>query len=343
MHEKFLLRPIEEKDLPQLLNFAKEAGYGLNLLSTDPDVMKSRIQCSLQSFAQTNTEIERKYFFILEGVSEHKAIGVVAIKGCIGHPWPFYKYKVSTLSQSSSVLNQEFPHQLLTVASDHQEVTEFGGVFLKAEYQKKGIGAFMLRSRCLFIADFPDLFSDRIISDLRGVSDSKGYSPFWSSLGERFFKMSYAQASHLKSVDGPHYMIELMPQHPIYVDLLSAEAQAVIGLAHDQTQGVKKILEKEKFKFTHYVDIFDAGPILEAKKSNLTSLVESRKAVLVKCEKSLESGELAWITNSCMDFRAIEARIAFAETGEVILTIETATLLKLQTGDTLRYLLIERK
>lgn len=59
------------------------------------------------------------------------------------------------------------------------------------------------------------------------------------------------------------FIAELMPKHPIYTHFLSEEAQAVIGEVHPQTAPARAVLEKEGFRYRHYIDIFDGGPTLE--------------------------------------------------------------------------------
>ena len=56
-----------------------------------------------------------------------------------------------------------------------------------------------------------------------------------------------------------------MPKYPIYVNLLSKEAQQVINKVHDKTVPALRLLEAEGFaRRKGYVDIFDAGPTVEA-------------------------------------------------------------------------------
>ena len=56
------------------------------------------------------------------------------------------------------------------------------------------------------------------------------------------------------------FIADLMPRHPIYVTLLPAEAQRVIGQVHESSKPALKNLEAEGFRFNGMVDIFDAGP-----------------------------------------------------------------------------------
>ena len=73
-----------------------------------------------------------------------------------------------------------------------------------------------------------------------------------------------------------------MPSHPIYVELLQKEAQMVIGMVHDDSRPAMRLLEKEGFVQIPEVDIFEAGPIVQAETNNIRTVRESQKAILGK-------------------------------------------------------------
>lgn len=63
-----------------------------------------------------------------------------------------------------------------------------------------------------------------------------------------------------------------MPKLPIYINLLSDEAQAVIGKVHENTKPALRLLQKEGFICRDYVDIFDAGPTVECDLNNIDTV-----------------------------------------------------------------------
>ncbi len=67
-----------------------------------------------------------------------------------------------------------------------------------------------------------------------------------------------------------------MPKHPLYIDFLSPEAQAVIGKVHPQTAPARTVLEKEGFRYLNYIDIFDGGPTLECDIDRVRAIRKSR-------------------------------------------------------------------
>ena len=66
-----------------------------------------------------------------------------------------------------------------------------------------------------------------------------------------------------------------MPRHPLYVAYLPAEAQEVIGVVHVDTAPARHLLEQEGLFYDGYVDIFDAGPVLQARVADLRALRDS--------------------------------------------------------------------
>ena len=73
-----------------------------------------------------------------------------------------------------------------------------------------------------------------MVSEIRGVLDKRGQSPFWDALGRHFFGIDFAEADRL-SIVNKKFIADLMPDHPIYIPLLPPEAQAVIGKPHAES------------------------------------------------------------------------------------------------------------
>ncbi|PWS15075.1 arginine N-succinyltransferase, partial [Klebsiella pneumoniae] len=75
-------------------------------------------------------------------------------------------------------------------------------------------------------------FNAKVVAEMRGVIDEHGYSPFWESLGKRFFAIEFSRADYLSGTGKKAFIAALMPKHPLYIDFLSDEARAVIGQVH---------------------------------------------------------------------------------------------------------------
>ncbi len=338
MSLNYVFRPIQKNDLPAILDIARQKGPGFNSLPNDTKVMEAKIMQSLDSFAEKIDIYKRYYFFILENSDTREIMGTSSIETNLGHTWPFYKYKISTLVQISSALMQHKEHKILTVVSEHQDAAELGGLYLKPVYRGEGRGTFLSRARCLFIAEFVNNFSDKIVADMRGVSNPDEISPFWEAVGHHFADMRYSEASHIKAVQGSQFLIDLMPHLPIYIDLLPETAKKVIAKVHENTEPALHVLEKEGLQFKNYIDIFDAGATIESEKNNLKTVRESKKATLAAFKNNLSEGKIMMISNTKYnDFRAIVGFVEKLGKTEVALSEEMAKQLQISLGDQLRY------
>jgi arginine/ornithine succinyltransferase subunit-like protein len=118
-------------------------------------------------------------------------------------------------------------------------------------------------------------FSPHLFAELRGCSDEQGQSPFWDALGHHF-DIPFADADRLTGTGMKTFIAELMPAYPIYISLLPEAAREVIGQVHPNTAPARAILEKEGFSWRGSVDIFDAGPVLEANTDQIRAVRDSQ-------------------------------------------------------------------
>ncbi len=102
-------------------------------------------------------------------------------------------------------------------------------------------------------------------------------SPFWEAVGRHFFKMDFAEADKLSATTDNQFILDLMPQHPIYVDLLAQDARDVVGKCHKDGEGAQRLLEWEGFTFSNVVDIFDGGPLMSVPRDHIRTLRESKR------------------------------------------------------------------
>ena len=105
----------------------------------------------------------------------------------------------------------------------------------------------------------------------------EGVSPFWEAVGRHFFRMDFAEADKLSATTDNQFILDLMPQHPIYVDLLPEEARAVIGQCHRDGEGARRLLEWEGFRSRNVVDIFDGGPLMSAPRDAIRTVREAHR------------------------------------------------------------------
>lgn len=279
----FVIRPIAHDDLPLVLALTERTGTGLTTLPADRDRLQQRIQRSLASFAGTADRADAFYMFALveQGRSEaERVVGISAIEAAVGLREPWYNYHVGTLVHASRALDVYTASPTLFLSNDHTGHTELCSLFLDQQFRIGKNGALLSKSRLLFIAEFATLFSPKVIAELRGKLESDGSSPFWEGLGRHFFAMEYSTADYLTGLGQKAFIAELMPKHPVYVNLLPASARDAIGAVHTDTAPARAMLEQEGFRYEGYVDIFDAGPTVECARDNIDAV---RRSAVLTC------------------------------------------------------------
>ena len=115
--------------------------------------------------------------------------------------------------------------------------------------------------------------------------------------------MSFQEADYFNAINGNQFIADLMPKHPVYVAMLSKTARSAIGLPHPSGRAAMRMLEREGFAYTGYVDIFDGGPTMVAETDRVTSVAAACEARVTDTE--LERGEKAILARGTLaDFRA---------------------------------------
>lgn len=339
-----IIRPIAHSDLPGLMNLARSAGVGLTSLPVNEERLSRRISRSVLSFAGELDRADQGYVFVLEDSDTGQVGGICALEAAVGLKEPWYNYRVGTIVHASDELGVYSRHETLFLSNDHTGYSELCTLFLHPDFRANRNGGLLSKSRFLFLAQFPQLFGKTVVAEMRGVSDADGRSPFWEGLGRHFFSIDFAEADYLTGVGQKAFVAELMPKHPVYVDFLPADAQAVIGKTHDNTRPAVAMLESEGFRYEGYVDIFDAGPTVQAYTSEIRAVKESR-TVAVRLADPLPEGERCHFlvsNESLTGFRVILAE-APAPTHELFLTPEQAQALNVQEGEHVRCVALSPK
>ena len=259
-----------------MLALSERTGHGLTTLPVDRERLSSRIDRSLASFAGTAARADACYVFVLVEAAANRVVGISAIEAAVGLHEPWYNYHVGTLVHASRALSVYTAVPTLFLENDHTGHTELCSLFLDHGFRHVKNGPLLAKSRLLFIAEFADLFAPKVIAELRGKLDADGKSPFWEGLGRHFFAMEYTTADYLTGIGQKSFVAELMPRHPVYVNLLPEAARAVIGEVHADTQPARRMLEQEGFHYEGHVDIFDAGPTVECFRDNIHAVRSSR-------------------------------------------------------------------
>ncbi len=332
-----IIRPVQKTDLEKLYMLAKQAGHGLTTLPADRDRLEDRINASIAAFSKEKDVPEDEYYlFVLEDSETGEVIGTSALDAAVGMKQPFYTYKVGTVVHSSPDLDVHNPRELLLLCNDYTGTTEMCTLFLSPDRRHHSNGKLLSKSRFLFIKQFPDRFSERVIAELRGISDDNGHSPFWDALGGHFFTMTFAEADKISGLGKNQFIAELMPKYPIYISLLPKAAQDVIGKVHSATRPALKLLKADGFRYHGYVDIFDAGPTIECDTDNITTIVKSsRHNVQISTESNPQYTTQKYLIANTKreEFRACIVQLPALIEGMITLSPETAKKLKVVAGD----------
>ncbi len=333
----FVVRPVLAEDLDQLYKLSGLAEAGLTTLPHDREVLQRKIKESIRSFESiADRPGDEVYLFVLEDLDKKRVIGTSAIYAKVGGFQPFYTYKVQTITIASKMLKVKKDIRYLQLVIDHNGPTEIGTLFLLPEYRKEGLGRLLSLSRFLFIAQYRQCFEKDVIAEMRGVFDENNRSPFWESLGKHFFEVEFKKADLFVSKDKT-FIADLMPKHPIYIPLLPAKVQQIIGKVHENTQPALYLLEKEGFRYKGEIDIFEAGPLVNAKVDSIRTVRLSQRVVVTDVRNKVRRKTMYLIANvdSFKDFRVAMGSLDFVKTG-VLLTADIADALNLTEGSKVR-------
>ena len=335
-----VVRPIAMSDYEALHTCAVESGFGFTSLPVNEELLTNRIKHSEYSFSKPDVKEAGDEGYLMVGVDSDtgEVAGTTGIEASIGWDVPFYSYHISKVVHSSPKLGVNNVVKLLTFGNNYTGNSEICTLFLREKFRQGLNGRLMSKCRFLMMAEHPERFSDTIFAEMRGVSDKDGNSPFWQWLQEHFFSIDFTLADYLTGIGKKGFIADLMPKLPIYINLLSPEAQAVIGKVHDNTRPALKLLEHEGFTNRGYVDIFDGGPTMECDRRNIESVRHSYRA-RVQISEHASSKDFLIANTSFENFRATAAKAVFdTESETVIISSEVAAALMVKEGDSVRFL-----
>ena len=285
-----LFRSVKESDLPDILRLAARAGVGMTSLPHDEARLRARIRGSIDTFAGRLPRAQQGFLFVLEDPLTARVVGISAIEVAVGLNEPFYNFRIQRSVRASREIGVYKNQELLHLCYDHTGHSELCTLFLDPDYQVNRNGLLLSKARLLFIAAHRQLFSSHLFAEMRGVVDEQGTSPFWDALGHHFFEIAFSEADRLTGTGMKTFIAELMPSWPIYISLLPAAAQRAIGEVHPRTAPARAILEKEGFSWRGSVDIFDAGPVLEAETDAIRAIRDSRTVMAGRAGEVLAEG-----------------------------------------------------
>ena len=330
----FRLRAARSADLEALYEMAKLTGGGFTNLPPDRAALKVKLERAEAAFARDDdTLADEQFVLVLENARTGTVRGTCQLMSQVGQRWPFYSYRLNTLTQYSQELDRTVRAELLSLVTDLEGSSEVGGLFLHPNERAGGLGLLLARSRYLFVAMHRARFADRILAELRGIIDERGGSPFWDGVAGRFFGMTFQDADYFNAINGNQFIADLMPKHPVYIAMLSEDARSAIGIPHPTGRAAMRMLELEGFRHDGYVDIFDGGPTMTAHTDLVTSVKNSASATITAL--SVNEGEKTILaTGRLGTFRACFGARVLDGDGGIAIDSASADLLDVCEGET---------
>ncbi len=334
----WLVRPATPADLDSILEIAGTQGARMSsTLPKQREALASKIRHSLDSFAGKASDEEEppRFLFVLENTETGEILGTAGIDARAGNGQPFYNYRRDALIHASHELGVSRRVEVLYPSHGLTDQSLLCSFAIKPELRTTDAFELLSRARLLFIAEHREWFSNRMVVEIQGVQEEDGSVPFWDSLGRHFFNMDFQTADQYSGTLSKTFIAELMPPNPIYVTLLSPKAQEALGQAHKLTVPNLELLQREGFQAGCYLDIFDAGPVLEARTDSLRTLVTSDRKELHASHE--DAGETCLIAaGEGEDFRCTLTPVAVTLGGKVQVPVRTWQLLNKSAGDTVR-------
>lgn len=345
----FVVRPARLDDLDGVMTLGRERAAGMTTFPRNESQWKERLEASVHAF-QADPKVDEKlnYLLLAEDTDTGAIVGTSALIVGIGLDQPFYSYRILHHTQVSSNPPIRKDTELLQLSNEFVGATEVATLFLHPEYRKEQyraakLGKLLAKSRYMFMAAHIDRFPKQVVAEIRGWVDDKGNSPFWDAIGHHFFGLDFHEADDINGNGNSQFISDLMPKFPIYTALLPQAARDVIARPHEGAAPAARLLEKEGFRFSGAVDIFDGGPTLDAPIDSITT-VRNSKAGELGGTVDAKGGELVHLAAnpSLENFGVTLTNVVEGGSG-LWIPEDAADLLKVKAGDTIHYAEIDEK
>lgn len=339
----FVVRPARLDDLDGMMKLARVKAPGMTTFPTTEEQMLERLEDSVKAFdGEPDFSKKHSYFLLLEDLETGNIAGTSSLIVGIGLDKPFYSYRILHHTQISDDPPIRIDTELLQLSNDFIGATEVATLFLDPAYREEKFRPFKLgklisKARYLLMAAHADRFPETVIAEIRGWVDDKGNSPFWDAIGRHFFNLDFYEADDINSKGNSQFIADLMPKFPIYTAVLPDDAKAVIGRPHDGAVPAARLLEKEGFRFSGAVDIFDAGPLMDARIDMITTARNSLEGTLAGSVEGGERDHNHLAASVELDRFRVAATSVVEGTSGLWIPEAAAKALEAREGDTIRY------
>jgi arginine N-succinyltransferase len=139
----FRVRPARNDDFKAIYEMAKLTGGGFTNLPPDKGALVEKLIQSEHAFdKESDVQGDDLFVMVLENAKTGQIRGTCQIFGQVGTEWPFYSYRISTLTQTSKALGRTFRAEMLTLVTDFEGSSEVGGLFLTRASARAASGCF---------------------------------------------------------------------------------------------------------------------------------------------------------------------------------------------------------
>lgn len=276
----WVVRSVRIDDIDALFQLAQSATKGLTSLQLDRARLLDRVEQSTFAFSRTGISPRGEpYVLVLVNTESGELVGTSTVYAKTGGYQPLYAYRRVESEHESDLLGVRHHRVRLDLERIHDGPTEIGSLFLRGVYRGEGRGRWLSLARFALISMLPHRFADRVIAEMRGRANPDGSVPFWDAVAGRFIPVDFATADAMSTIS-KQFIEEMMPHHPIYLDLLEQGIREGIGQVHKETEPAVAMLKSEGFVGTDLFDIFDAGPVISAETSSIHAVQRTRSVAV---------------------------------------------------------------
>ncbi|MGV3485281.1 MAG: arginine N-succinyltransferase [Planctomycetaceae bacterium] len=328
------VRAVRLDDVDRLYDMIGSVTPGLTTLMLDRDRLLERVERSHFAFSKrSETPSGEPYVLVMEDEATGRLVGTSTVYGKTGGYEPLYAYRIVTILHNCPQLGlSNRPRTSLHLQRIYDGPTEIGSLFMLPEFRGAGRGRLLSLSRFALLAQRPHRFGQRVIAEMRGHCDADGISPFWEAVMRPFFEVDFPVADALSTISKA-FIEDLMPQYPLYLDLMPDSAKQVIGRVHPETEAAVKLLRDEGFAPTELVDIFDGGPVLQQQTALIDAVKRCQKHIVVSIGDTQEAN-VTIVTSTHEGFRGCLAEVQSLEDGRSVrINEQAAAKLGVGVGD----------
>ncbi|MEL6330271.1 MAG: arginine N-succinyltransferase [Planctomycetota bacterium] len=289
----------------------------------------------------TSTIESDLFMFVLEDLESGGVLGTSQTVTRMGGPGnPNVSLKLEERSFFSKSLQTGTSHTVATMHLDESGPTEIGGLILQPSYRghKLKLGRFLSLVRFHFMGLHRRRFADRVLAEMMAAITPEGESVLWDYLGRRFVPLSYEEADRFCQYSR-EFITSLLPREGIYLSLLPPVARASIAEVGKETIPARKMLEKLGFTYSGQIDPFDGGPYLDCETDEIAPVKSTCRVELAKAAAAsrLKGRAIVSLLHDDGEFYAIDEACAFDNQGRLLISEQSAELLKADAGATVGY------